>query len=304
MDVFVGTLAAGTYIVSIDTTVNGDDTLFDTTSAVVGFVPGQEYTFDFTRAQAFRWIDTFRINYATTYDSFWRVKSVDTENIVRTRLDPDRPPITVIDSIAAIASVIDTAGKGIDSIFRQPVLKGYWAGAAFVIPDFDTASTAIYPADSLKIDTVIWAYWIRTDTFFLPYDSAFWCPDTGFSVETTILKDFYNNPLYKVDTFPLYGTCDTVFRPGNKRTRYYRDKDWANFDTVRHYVYPDTTKELVFGDTMKIHNTVTDQYKNAVIKLINVLTNDTTIITGLTFKEVMPVLEEYRYPDYKIVIEH
>ncbi len=305
MDGFVGTLAGGTYIVSIDTTVNGNDTLIDTTAATVGFVPGLEYTFNFSRTQPFSWVDTFRINYATTFDSAWKVLAVDTEVVVKVSPDPDRPAITLIDSIAHIAQISDTTGKGIDSIFRQPVLKGYWSDNVFVIPDFDTASTAIYPPDSMKIDTVIWAYWTRIDSFFLPFDTAYWCDSTGIKLDTKTYFDFYNNKLFWVDTLPTYSNCDTVvFLTKNKRTRIYKAKDWANFDTIKQYAYPDTTKELVFGDTMKIHNLVTDQYKNAVIKLVNSLTNDTTIITGLSFKEIMPVLEEYKYPDYKIIIEH
>ncbi|MDD4052956.1 MAG: hypothetical protein PHR28_13805, partial [candidate division Zixibacteria bacterium] len=248
--------------------------------------------------------DTFRVTYATTFDSAWKVISVVTDTIVKISPDPDRPPITLIDSIGHIASLTDTTGKGIDSIFLQPVLKGYWFNNAFVIPDFDTASMAAYPPDSLKIDTVIWAYWNRIDSFFLPYDSAYWCDSTGIKESTKTYYDFYNNPLIWVDTFIIYGNCDAKLVAANRRTRIYRDKDWANFDTVPHYVYPDTAKELVFGDTLKIRNTVTDQYKNAVIKLVNVMTNDTTIITGLSFKEVMPVLEEYKYPDYRIIIEH
>jgi len=304
MDGFVGTLAGGTYIVSIDTTYNADDTLIDTTAAVVGFIPGVEYTFNFNRPEPFAWSDTFRITYATTFDSAWKVLAVDTESVVRVSPDPDRPPITLIDSIAHIAQISDTTGKGVDSIFRQPVLKGYWSDNIFVIPDFDTASTVAYPPDSLKIDTIIWAYWTRIDSFFLPFDTTYWCDSIGFNVLKDTFLDFYNNPLYTVDTVPVYGNCDTLVAAKYKRTRLYRTKNWANFDTTLHYVFPDTAKELIFGDTMKIHNMVTDQYKNAVIKLINSLTNDTTIITGLSFKEVMPVLEEYRYPDYKIIIEH
>ncbi|MDD4051630.1 MAG: hypothetical protein PHR28_07015 [candidate division Zixibacteria bacterium] len=111
---FVGTLAAGTFIVSIDTTVNGSDTLIDTTATTVGFVPGQEYTFNFSRPEPFAWTDTFRVTYATTFDSAWKVISVVTDTIVKISPDPDRPPITLIDSIGHIASLNDTTGKGID----------------------------------------------------------------------------------------------------------------------------------------------------------------------------------------------
>lgn len=301
---FVGALPGGTYIVSIDTTVVDADTLIDTTAGTVGFAPGQTYAFEFSRNQVFAWNDTLRINYATSIDSSYSVLSVDTEVTVKV-IDPDRPAVTVYDSIKVVAAADTTGVKKPHEIVVRPTLFGYWFGTGYVIPDFDTASTAIYPPDSLKINDVIWGYWKHVDSFYLPYDPALWCEHTDDSVIITAMEDFYGNLLYAVDTVPIYSNCnDAVYTPSNKRTRLYRERGWTGFDTTKHFTYPDTAKELVFGDTLKIHNMVTDQYKNAVVKVIDVLNNDTTVIPGLSFQEIMPLLEEYKYPDYRIIIEH
>ncbi|NMC43825.1 MAG: hypothetical protein GYA46_07895 [candidate division Zixibacteria bacterium] len=301
---FIGALPGGTYLVAIDTSVIEGDTLIDTTYATVGFAPGQTYTFSFTRGEAFSWIDTMRINYATVIDSSYTLMAVDTEITVKV-IDPDRPAVTVYDTIKVVQAA-DTFGvTKPHEIVVQQVLYGYWFDEGYVIPDFDTASTAAYPADSLKIQDVIWGYWKHVDSFYLPYDSAYWCEHIRDTVFVDRLEDFYGNLLFDVDTLPIYGNCDnTIFAPSNKRTRIYRERGWSNFDTTKYYAYPDTAKELVFGDTVKIHNLVTDQYKNAVIKVIDVLNNDTTVIPGFSFEAVMPLLEEYKYPDYRIIIEH
>jgi hypothetical protein len=302
---FIGTLPGGTYIVSIDTSVVEGDTLIDTTSATVGFVPGQTYAFGFTRGGAFAWNDTLRINYATTIDSSYTLMAVDTEFTVKV-IDPDRPAVTMYDTIKVVAAA-DTFGvKKPHEIVVRPTLYGYWFDTGYVIPDFDTASTAVYPADSLKIEDIIWGYWKHVDSFYLPFDSAYWCPVVGTIVKVDTMEDFYGNPLYEIDSIPIYGPSrDTAaFKPSNKRTRLYRERAWTGFDTTKHYAYPDTAKELVFGDTVKIHNLVTDQYMNAVIKVVDVLNGDTTVIPGFSFQAIMPLLEEYKYPDYRLIIEH
>lgn len=302
---FIGALPGGTYIVAIDTSVIEGDTLIDTTYATVGFAPGQTYTFSFTRDKAYAWNDTLRINYATTIDSSYVIMAVDTEVTVKV-IDPDRPAITVYDSIKVVPAA-DTIGvKRPHEIVVQPALYGYWFGSGYVIPDFDTASTTAYPPDSLKIQDIIWGYWKHVDSFYLPLDTSYWCDSMGTDTTIDTLFDFYNNPLYELTIKTIYdtGACDSLLTFSNKRTRVYRTRDWSNFDTTKHYAYPDTAKELVFGDTVRIHNMVTDEYKNAVIKIVDVLNGDTTVVPGFSFQAIMPLLEEYKYPDYRIIIEH
>lgn len=301
---FIGALAAGTYIVAIDTIPNGADTTYDTTAAVVGFAPGVEYTFTLSRTNPYSWIDSFSVVYATTVDSFWRVLASDTEMTVKFA-DPSRPPVRVIDSIAKLARISDTTGKRVDSIYRQEVLRGWWFGQRYVIPNFDTASTAAYPPDSMKIDTFIWAYWKRTDSFYYPYDSTVWCQwHDSIVVDTT--TDIYGNMMFSVDTFPAIEkeTCDTSILKPPLKTRIYRTKGWSQYDTTAYYAYPDTTKELVFGDSIYIHNTVSGETRRAVIKLINGMDNSVTELDAIEFKGIMPILEQYKYPDFKIIIEN
>lgn len=302
---FVGALAAGTYVVSIDTIPNGADTTYDTTAAVVGFTPGTEYTFTLTRTDPYAWVDSFNVVYATKIDSFWRVLEVDTEYTSKLA-DPARPPVRVIDSIAKLARISDTTGKRVDSVYLQPVLRGWWFGQRYVIPDFDTASTAAYPPDSMKIDTFIWAYWRKTDSFYYPHDSAAFCTIWTESLDIDTFLDIYGNRMFHVDTIREYDTssCDHAILAKPIKTRYYRHKGWSQYDTTIYSTFPDTTKELVFGDSIYIHNLVSGESRRAVIKLINSTDNSVMELDAMEFKGIMPILEQYKYPDFKIVIEH
>ncbi len=310
-DGYIGALPAGTYITGIDTIVRVNDTVIDTTSIVMGFTPGQAYTFTFERNMAFEWGDVFKAVFARTVDSSWSRLTVDTEKVCLL-LDPNRPPQLATDSTAIITNPDDTVGNSPLQVLRQPILYGFWFDSAFVIPGFDTASTAVYPADSLKIDTLLWGYWMHVDSFYLSGDTATWCDSIGTDTTVRVVQDYYNQPLYIRTVKTLYSCSpdDTEkVNPVNVRNRIYRTFGWTGFDTIKHFSFPDTTKGLIFtpsGISIYTWNvTGSDTISDTMpvqVYLIDGLAGDTTIINTLQFQAIMPTSEEYKFPDYKLLI--
>lgn len=310
-DGYIGALPAGTYITSIDTIVKDNDTIIDTTAIIHGFTPGQAYTFTFERNKAFEWADAFKAVFANTVDSSWARLAIDTEKVCKL-LDPDRPPQLATDSTAIITNPDDTVGNSPLQVLRQPILYGFWFDSAFVIPGFDTASTAGYPPDSLKIDTLLWGYWMHVDTFYLSGDTASWCDSVGTDTTVRIVQDYYNQPLY-LRTVTIKYSCSSddteKVNPANVRNRIYRTFGWTDFDTNKHFSFPDTTKGLIFTPSgISIYtwrvtgsDTISDTMPVQVY-LIDGLAGDTTMINTLQFQAIMPKSEEYKFPDYKLLI--
>ena len=97
--------------------------------------------------------------------------------------------------------------------------------------------------------------------------------------------------------------------PVNVRNRIYRTFGWTGFDTIKHFSFPDTTKGLIFtpsGISIYTWNvTGSDTISDTMpvqVYLIDGLAGDTTIINTLQFQAIMPTSEEYKFPDYKLLI--
>jgi len=310
---FLGTMAAGTYITSIDTTYNVDDSLVvETTSVIFGFDPSQTYTFDFSRTEPFVWRDSFRAVYATTIDSEWVQLSSDTI-FTTPRIDPTRPIDTVLYNVRM--NPPPTVTPPPDVLFDQPLLYGWWFDTAFVV--IDSAATASFPPDSFTYDTIEWGYWYRVDTFFLMPDSALWCDLVETRIVEETLKDIYQNPLIVIDTIYIYGNCDPVI--DSLKRRIYADWQWgtianngqpiAVFDTTIHFTFPDTAKALEIDQqgltiyTLDISPDSLDTtfVDTSAVDMFFIQNGDTTMVNNLTIELTMPPVEVF--PAHKFLIK-
>ena len=278
----IATMAAGTYITDIDTTIETDpdtqlpDTTIDTTSIVFGFAPSQEYIFAFERENEFTWVDSFKAVYAVTIDSTWMMINAETLEVSVVH-DTTRALETVLDSVAVIDNPDDTIGNQPDSIYDLGLLYGYWFDTAFVVVNPD--DTIDFPPDSTVVDTQLWGFWNRIDSFFLATDSSEWCDiaiDTIIvGTETTYVEqieividtlkaDLNGYVTYIIDTIYHYADCPDY--PGI-RDAIYDFSAWGSYDTTIHAVFPDTTKSLIFGDSVLVVNHVTNDTNRASLYL-------------------------------------
>lgn len=290
---FIGTLASGSYILDIDTTIIDADTTIDTTSEVVGFTPAQEYTFGFQRAQNFAWNDSLRLNYVTTIDSLWMTLDADTLRVRRT-IDPANPPVMHLDSIKNIDMGYSPLNPP-DSTYDQEFLIGEWFDTAFVITNPD--DTIGFPPDTVYFDTITWGFWNTVDTFYLAIDSAALC-DEEIEIIRTNVSNNPAFPLWVVDTVVNYVNCQPAI--DSVWTKVYRTRGWGEYDTTFHYAYPDSAKELIFSNgQLSVRNTVSDETRAATIYFIQ--NGTTTTITDLNLILTIPALEIF--PEYEIIVK-
>ena len=306
---FIGTQASGTFITDIDTTINGTDTLMDTSSVVFGFNPVQEYTFRFDRAVDYSWVDSFRIDYAITIDSVRRVVSADTVRVLNTA-NATNPTKRTPDSIKIVAQASDTLIPPLpDSTKAVVSLMARWFGEDIVVTDPN--DTLLLPPDTTFFDTTVWAFFSHIDSLFMPIDSSAWCTiriDTVVNGTDTSFNDFFvvrkdtvlNNrdTVVLVDTVVRYKNC--LPQIASVRQRIYRTWGWADYDTTQLFTFPDTTKELIFTNgVLSIRNMVTDITNPATVyfKAGEV----TTTVDSLALKLTMPDVEIF--PDYQIIIK-
>lgn len=336
---YLGTLAYGSFITDIDTTVKTDpgtgkvDTLVDTSSVVFGFEPSQTYTFTFVRDEAFEWTDSFKATYAISIDSTWmRLEQV--LDSVSTVPDFGVPLMTVLDSVAIIDDPADTVGNQPDSTYIQTVTFGYWN-------EFDTALIMIdspmltYPPDSTYSEDILWGFWNRVDTTFMGLDESLWCDiavdttidtlvidtivdgiDTTFVVTDTdtttefrieivetVHEDLNGNPLIIVDTIIHYTNCDPVI--DEPQWVNYDVYGWGAYDTTIHFTFPDTLKSLAIEpSSISIYNESTATTNTALVTMTTMFgstVHSTTLLDSLTFKLTMP--PEEVFPDYRIIIK-
>ena len=311
---FIGTLASGTFISRIDTTVRNESTHIDTSYIVYGFEPSATYNFNFERTTPFVWLDSFRADYAITVDSLWVLFSADTIKVTKA-LDPANPPQRVLYRVVKNPAPSLTP-KPDDTIF-QNLLIGYWFNTGYVIADPD--DTANFPPDSTRDSTILWGLWHRVDSFFLPPDSSIWCTLDSISIKETILTDQYGFRSIVIDSVYHYSQCnkkiDTV------QTRIYRHYDWGiypggdisltpihAFDTTIHFIFPDTAKNLIIAnDSLSIrvpvavdpvsHDT-TWETKNVTIEFKHAGVSSN--VQNLSFDLTMPPVEVF--PQYDIII--
>ncbi|MCK5125147.1 MAG: hypothetical protein KAR42_02730 [candidate division Zixibacteria bacterium] len=305
---FIGTLASGTYITSIDTTIGTTDTTIDTTSVVYGFNPGQQYKFNFERSNTYSWIDSFYIGYSRTIDSTWQVKSADTAYVLKLA-DSSNPTINIPDSVGIVTGSFDTLIRIPDSTVQVERMFAIWFGIPVRVTDPN--DTLILSPTSVSFDTVIWAYWGTVDSLYLPIDSSAWCDvklDTIIDGTDTTINDFFvvETPIevggvligYLIDTVTMYINCDPTV--GNTHRKIYNHWGWGDFDTTPLFTFPDTLKELTFTNSVvSIRNTVTDVSKTGTMYLIQ--NGDTTAVDSLVFDLTMPAVEVF--PDYQIIIK-
>jgi hypothetical protein len=311
----IATMAAGTYITDIDTTIETDpdtqlpDTTVDTISITFGFAPSQEYTFAFERESAFAWVDSFKAVYAVTVDSTWMVVSAETLEVSVIH-DTARPLKTVLDSLAVIDNPDDTIGNQPDSIYDLELLYGYWFDTAFVVVNPD--DTVDFPPDSTVVDTQLWGFWNRIDSFFLATDSSEWCDiaidtiieddETTYVEQIEIVIDTQKADLngyvtYIIDTIYHYAECPDY--PA-VQDAIYDSSAWSNYDTTIHAVFPDTAKSLIFGDSILVVNHVTNDTNRASLYLDD--GGDNLIpLSNLQIQLTMP--PEEVYPFYDIYIK-
>lgn len=251
---FLGTMAAGTEIISIDTISEGDSIYIDTTwvSPVPGFGPSQTYNFAFVRNEPFIWQDSFLAVYAYTVDSLWVLLAADTVEVTRRR-DTTLPIDTVLYQV--VANPEPTLIPPPDSTSYQDLLLGYWFDTARVIADPD--DTVGFPPDSTRDSTVMWGFWHRIDTFFLPDDSSIWCNLDSMVVVESTHYDVNGFPSIVTESVYYYSSCNPTIDTVEERV--YNHWGWgvypagdttepplASYDTTLHFTFPDTAKQLVF----------------------------------------------------------
>lgn len=340
----IPTQSAGTFVTGvdtlvdvIDTTVNPHDTtwIHDSSFVNFGFTPSASYSFSFARSDPYVWIDSFRIDYLSDYDSVWKLISADTQ-FVMTVPDNGISPEVIIDSVA-LTTAVDTmdVNKKADSIYIQEVFKAVWLDTTFILSSAD--DTLVLAPDSFFTDTLIWGFWNAIDSFFLPFDSGDWCQKREDSSSTPAYDTFFTNgSVDSIDTnynqffvirdsiFDINGflvfTLDTVIEWVNcqdtvdsSQMRIYSDYGWGEFDTTQHFTFPDTTKGMIFrSDAVDVYtwyilpdssDTISDTTFSATISLITTIGTvaDTTTLSDLTdIPLTMPSVEVY--PDFRIMI--
>lgn len=285
---FVSTLAAGTFVATIDTTIrfpgtDSSDTVADTTYVTYGFLPSQTYTFGLSRVDPLQWVDTVSLVYARTIDSSW-IKGSASEYVIL--LNMPTYDTLLFDSVAMILDPADTVGNSPITTLEQELLRGYWFDTAYVITN--PADTVNFPPDSTSQVTVLWGFWGDTVTFghvITPDDSGNYCIDITGNGD-----------------WMCFWTLDTVTLQGGG--------GWGNYDTTNHTL-PDTTKGLILGATdLSIYNWVLKESGfvgdtvAASLYLIDQTLDDTTIWDSPSFQITMPSSDVKDQPDYKIVIEN
>lgn len=335
----VPTQSAGTFVTDIDSTIDAIDSSsnpYDTAWAVdtsfvnFGFTPSATYSFSFSRPDPFVWIDSFQVDYLTSYDSVWGLLSAETL-FVSTTPDGGIPPVVLVDS-ASLVTQFDTVGVDRpDSIYLQEVFKASWFDTTYVLSS--ASDTLALPPDSFFVDTLIWGFWNAIDSFFISFDSGDYCSkgidsvyDTTFDLNNQVVSidstynDFFLDKdsvrdingfyAYHVDTVIHWINCQAEVN--NTQMREYGVFGWGEFDTTRHITFPDTTKGLIFNPTgVDIYSwyilpdssdTISDTTFSADILLITTVgtATDTTTLNDLTdIPLVMPSVEPY--PDYRII---
>lgn len=309
---FLGTLASGTFIDRIDTTIVDDSMVVETSYVVFGFEPSQAYTFSFNRGEPFTWLDSFRADYVYTVDSLWLLLSAET---LRVSVVPDTnvAPVTVLDSVAVITDPLDTLVKPPSWTEIQELVYGYWFNTRYVIPDPD--ATQEYPPDSTSYDTLLWGFWNRIDSFFLPADSSFWCDLDSIIIVEETLEDNLGFISIVIDSVFVYSNCDVHI--DSTRNKIYRHYGWGtypggdpgegaipSFDTTVHFYFPDTAKGLLFEpDGLSIYlvpdtgQPITD-YREATIELRH--KGASSNLDSMSVRLTMPPVEVF--PDYEIFI--
>lgn len=310
---YIGTQAAGTYILSIDTAISGTDTTIDTNSVVYGFTPGQEYTFSFQRDNPYTWTDTFKIEYSMVIDSTWMVLSADTQMVLETP-DTVNTVFNNVDSVKFVTSAFDTLNLDHDStVFIERMLVT-WFDTVRVVTNPD--DTLLLPPEDVDFDTVIWAYYSSEDTNYLPIDSAAYCDiaidtiingpgDTTFNdffvIETTESVAELGGPAFPitiVDTVVQYINCAGPIT--QSQTKVYKTWGWGGYDTTILSTFPDTVKELsVESGVLTVRNTVSGETRPATIYFVQ--DGMMTEVDDLDFTLTMPDVEVY--PDYEIIIK-
>jgi hypothetical protein len=311
---FIGAMASGTFVDYIDTIVEPDTTIYDTTWIVYGFQPSTSYNFSFNRGEPFVWLDSFRADYAVTVESLWVLLSADTVDAT-TSLDPSNPPVTVLDRVE-----IDTGGVLVpppDSTVDQELLYGYWFDTAYVISNPD--DTVNYPPDSTYFDTVVWAFWNRIDSFYLPPDSSIWCNLDSMVIVEETLFDTHQNPSIVIDSVYYYSACNPVIDTVEERI--YNLSGWGiypggddseapipTYDTIIHFTFPDTAKILVI-DPGGLSILVPDQidpdthdttWRTMEAEIEYIHNGVPTSLDNLSIDVTMPPVEVF--PEYDFII--
>ena len=309
---FLGTLAAGTFITSIDTTIIDDTTIeVDTSSVVYGFTPSQTYDFAFSRSEPFVWRDSFRADFITTVDSQWLLLSTDSGIYSRT-LDPARPPESVLYKV--VINPTSNLNPPPTRVETVSVLYGAWFDSLFVVTD--SASTAAFPPDSFVRRNVRWGYWFRVDSFYLPSDSAYWCETDSVEQENLFVTPQGDTFVF-IDTILQYSNCDP--RVDTTKKRVYRHYGWGTyasngqavprFDTTVHFRFPDTAKALDLSvDSLLIYtleispdSTDTVAIDTSGVDIYFIQNGDTTVVNNLIRDLTMPPVEVF--PAYRYILK-
>ncbi len=328
--------AVDTSIAQIDTTVNPHDTTLAIDSSFVnfGFAPMVTYSFSLMRSEPYMWIDSFRVDFLTSYDSVWALQSAETL-FVMTVPDNGNAPVTIIDSVA-LTTATDTLDINLkpDSIYLLEVFKATWLDTTYVLSSSD--DTIALPPDAFFTDTLIWGFWNTVDSFFTPFDSGDWCDkeldtlqpnfDTTFVNDTDIVSidttynDFFVivDTLYDINRFPFF-YLDTVIHWINcqdtvdsTQMRVYGEFGWSEYDTTVHFTFPDTTKGMIFSPsgvdifTWHILPDSSDTITDTTAAVISLITTVGTVVDTIALSDMtdipltMPAVEVY--PDYRIII--
>ena len=312
---FIGCQAAGTFVDYIDTIIDGDSTLIDTTWQVFGFRPSQSYDFSFIRSEPFIWLDSFRADYTFSVESLWVLMSAET---LRVTIAPDlinNPPKSVLYKVEKKATPTFGTPPPNDTVALE-VLYGFWFDTARVIPlPIDTAG---FPPDSTYLDTIYWGFWNRVDTFYFPPDSSIWCNlDSTVIVEET-LDENTQFPYIVTDTLVYYSGCNAKI--DSLKQRIYKHYGWGiypggdvtetpipTFDTTIHFTFPDTTKFLKFENgTLSImipevgENPAETTWHNSGASIEYINNGVSTPLTNMTINATMPPVEVY--PEYDFII--
>jgi len=317
-DGFIGASASGTFITSIDTIDQGGEMVVETTYTVYGFSPSQTYNFSFGRPEPFMWLDSFRIDYAISVDSQWVLFSADTSLLSRVA-DPNQPPARVLDRVRK--NFPPTISPSPDSIYYEKSLYGRWnygegIDSTFVITNPD--DTLGFPPDTAYIDSVKWGFWFRTDSFFLPSDSATWCRES-LAVRERIIYDIHGYPMTVIDTVSIYKDCSPYI--DSTKIRMYKHWGWgsypggdptqpplSSFDTTTHFTFPDTAKGLIIDPsglsvyTWEVLPDSSDTISDTTAVDIYLIRNgDTTMLNNLSVDLTMPPVEVY--PSYRFIVK-
>jgi hypothetical protein len=330
---FIGTLADGTFIDFIDTIPDADTVIYDTSWVVFGFAPSTTYNFSFSRGEPFLWQDSFRAIFAITVDSSYLRFSIDTFRVTRAP-DPARPPETVLYRVQANPPA--SLQPPPDDTIMQNLLVGYWSlwyectewtddvctdsvrvDSAFIIANPD--DTVNFPPDSTRDSTVLWGLWHKIDSFFLPPDSAIWCDTLDILVVEDTILDQFNQPLIVTDTSYVFGNCDA--RIDTVQNRVYSTYGWGvypggdqsatpipSYDTILHFTFPDTLKQLVFDNgALSILSPVIDpvshdtlDWETKIVEIQFKHQGSTQTINNMSLDLTLPPVEVF--PQYDFII--